>query len=279
MDTTEETLTPSRREQMLVTLGEQAEKLRSSEGWVAWLNFARRFRTYSLGNQLLIQAQRPGARFVAGYRAWEALGRHVKKGEKGIAILAPMVRKATLEEIEQDGALTVLGGFKPVFVFDLAQTDGDPVPIPEMPPTFVPDEAIFEQLMVAAAKADITTRIVPPGPEGLYGWWEPVERLISIVDNQDIAAKTATLLHELAHAHDPECLSPRASRQERELVAESAAYLVGTELGIQMSEASAHYVMTYGATADELLDLANEVLFVAQALSDLVAELPLPLAG
>lgn len=153
------------------------------------------------------------------------------------------------------------------------------MPLPQLPSTFVPDAAIFEQLTVVAGKADITVRVVPPGPDGLYGWWEPVERLIAIVDNQDIAAKTATLLHELAHAHDPECLSPQASRAERELVAESAAYLVGTELGIQMSEASAHYVMTYGATAERLLDLASEVLAVAQGLSDLVAELPLPLAG
>lgn len=280
VETTEDTtLTPSRREQMLAQLGEQAEKLRSSEGWLTWLKFARRFRNYSLGNQLLIQAQQPGAKFVAGYRAWESLGRHVKKGEKGIAILAPMIRKASLEEIAEDGALTVLRGFKPVFVFDLSQTEGDPIPIPEMPPTYVPDDALFDQLVVLAAKADIATRVVDNAPDGLYGWWDPFDRIISITEGQDIASKTATMLHELAHAFDPECESPASDKAERELVAESAAYLVGTELGIDMREASSHYVMTYGATGERLLDLANEVLMVATFLADLTSELPLPLAS
>lgn len=280
VETTENTApTKSRREQMLAQLGEQAEKLRSSEGWLAWLKFARRFRNYSLGNQLLIQAQRPGAKLVAGYRSWESLGRHVKKGEKGIAILAPMIRKASLEEIEQEGALTVLRGFKPVFVFDLSQTEGDPIPIPEMPPAYISDEALFEQLILVATKADITTRVVDRAPDGVYGWWDHFDRIISIAKDQDIASKTATMLHELAHAFDPECESPASETAERELVAESAAFLVGTELGIDMREASSHYVMTYGATVERLLDLADEVLTVASKLSDLVAELPLPLAS
>ncbi len=70
-------------------LTEQVAALRSGDDWRAWLDFASRFHTYSFNNTLLIYAQRPEARAVAGYTAWQALGRQVVKGEKGIQILAP----------------------------------------------------------------------------------------------------------------------------------------------------------------------------------------------
>src|SRR5690349_10560235 len=67
--------------------------LASSEGWTRYLESRSRFHSYSFGNVLLIAWQRPGATQVAGYRKWQEMGRQVRKGERGISILAPMVRK------------------------------------------------------------------------------------------------------------------------------------------------------------------------------------------
>src|SRR5689334_3967869 len=85
--------TEDKRAELLARLGTAVEELTTSPGWQTWLTTASRFRTYSVRNQLLIAAQRPDSTLVAGYRAWQALGRSVRKGERGIAILAPCIRK------------------------------------------------------------------------------------------------------------------------------------------------------------------------------------------
>jgi hypothetical protein len=105
------------------------EGLVGSEEWKAMLEVASRFHSYSVNNQLLIFAQRPDATRVAGYRAWQRLGRQVRKGEKGIAILAPCVYR-TKTEPEDDGEpreLRRLRGFRVAHVFDIAQTEGEPI--------------------------------------------------------------------------------------------------------------------------------------------------------
>src|SRR4051812_31752629 len=98
-------------------LAEQVETLRTSEGWQHWLDVAAKFRTYSLANQLLICAQRPEATHVAGYRTWRQLGRHVRKGEHGIRIIAPMIRR-TVDRDAADGTerRATITGFKAVTV-------------------------------------------------------------------------------------------------------------------------------------------------------------------
>src|SRR5437879_1303026 len=82
-----------RKTQLLGDLAQQVNELVGSEQWNRWLGTAAKFRTYSLNNQLLIALQRPEASRVAGYRAWQQLGRQVRKGERGIAIFAPVIVK------------------------------------------------------------------------------------------------------------------------------------------------------------------------------------------
>jgi hypothetical protein len=83
----------ARLEQLHATLAEQVGAIRNGEDWQRWLAVASRFPSYSINNVLLIAAQRPDATAVAGFGAWKALGRQVDKGSKGIAILAPLVRR------------------------------------------------------------------------------------------------------------------------------------------------------------------------------------------
>jgi len=118
-----------------------------SQGWRAMLDIAAKFHSYSLGNLLLIGAQAPQATRVAGFRTWQSVGRQVRKGERGIAILAPCTyRPKTADQAEPaapagpDPAATCSGGvapdagggqvrgFRVVHVFALHQTEGDPLP-------------------------------------------------------------------------------------------------------------------------------------------------------
>src|SRR6266542_6747798 len=141
---------PADRAERVAALQEQivtaTTALVDAGAWQRMLAVAARFHTYSLGNQLLIALQDPDATRVAGYEAWKALGRQVRKGERGIAILAPMTfTRRTTNATGADGqaiANTAESGsaqgdqgevqtftrFKVVHVFDIDQTDGQPLP-------------------------------------------------------------------------------------------------------------------------------------------------------
>src|SRR5438105_5292083 len=117
-----------RLERLRKMLEDGVAERRGSDAWSRMLEQAARFHDYSLGNLLLIAFQRPDATRVAGFQTWKSMGRYVRKGEKGIAILAPMTYRRT--ETDDEGTeQTVVGlrGFRVVHVFDVSQTDGEPL--------------------------------------------------------------------------------------------------------------------------------------------------------
>lgn len=91
-------------------LREQVRVLRTSDGWQAWLRMADRLPAYSARNQLLILAQRPDATAVAGYTAWQSLGRQVDKGQRGLQILAPVLRRPRVDAAAGTDATAPLVG-------------------------------------------------------------------------------------------------------------------------------------------------------------------------
>jgi antirestriction protein ArdC len=95
------------------------------------------------------------------------------------------------------------------------------------------------------------------------------------VTSYPATSQVRTFLHELAHACDPVVGTPQAAHAERELVAESAAYLVGTDLGLDLDEASTVYVTSWGADSQVLLQLARQVLAVAPKVDAMLAKMPL----
>src|SRR5262245_16121794 len=117
------------REALLAQLGDNVAALANSAKWVAYLQFVAAFRHYSFNNLLLIAAQCPHATRVAGYRKWQELGRQVRKEERAIKILGYSTKKITStdpttgEEVEER-----VVRYPVLSVFDLSQTDGDPVP-------------------------------------------------------------------------------------------------------------------------------------------------------
>jgi DNA primase len=91
-------------EELHSRLTDQIAQLTSGADWQAWLRVAARFHAYSFSNTLLIHAQRPDATRVAGYRAWQSLGRQVQKGQRGIQILAPVTRRNAADSAGEEGS-------------------------------------------------------------------------------------------------------------------------------------------------------------------------------
>jgi antirestriction protein ArdC len=261
----------AQRSDLLRQLGEQVEQLTDSYEWKRWLDVAARFHDYSFGNQILIAMQRPDASRVAGYKTWQSLGRQVRRGERGIKIFAPMVVQD--RDSEDDEATRIL--FRVVHVFALEQTDGDPLPEVEWPVlATIPDDRLFDQLCHVADAQGLSVEATSQSVNGARGWYEPEKRSLTIVDGYPLASQTRTMLHELAHSLDPGCHERRAetSRAERELVAESAAYLVGKRLGLAMDDCSTFYLASWGGQPKELERIAGRVVEVAEDLERAVSK-------
>jgi len=137
----------------LETLALETDEARKSEEMQKYLNFVARFHQYSPSNIFLIMLSKPDATQVAGFQSWKKMGRYVKKGEKGIPIFAPMIHK---EDPDNDSSPKVLSGFRIVYVFDVSQTDG--YPLPPVPDWKSPEKSaeLTEKLIRFAESKGIT---------------------------------------------------------------------------------------------------------------------------
>lgn len=238
-----------RRATLLATLAEGVVRLTDSAAWRAWLDVQRRFHRYSWGNTVLIMVQRPDATQVAGFHAWHRLGRHVRKGEKGIAILAPIVPRFRVTDEETGDESVVVGSprtFRVAHVFDLAQTDG--ADLPALPVTTLqgddPD-GLYDRLRGIAAALGFTVE-EDCLDHGVNGFCQHRERRIAIEVRNDPQQQVKTLAHELAHAILHGDLD-RLPRERMELEAESVAYIVCADLGIDSSAYSFGYLASWAA--------------------------------
>jgi antirestriction protein ArdC len=221
-----------------------------SDALTAYLDAMARFHNYSFGNILQIARQRPDATNVAGMYTWNQLGRRVKKGEKGIQIFAPMIGKnrKKQEETEQnrdEKSASILVGFRAVYVFDVAQTDGAELPAPAA----VTGEAgahldrLVEFVQQQGIELEYNERIAPAQGASYGG-------KIVLLPGQSKAETFATLVHELGHE-----MLHRADRRTattkvvRETEAESIAFIVGKAIGLQTGTASADYIQLYHGNA------------------------------
>ena len=170
-----------------------------SDALTAYLNAMSRFHHYSLGNILEIARQNPDATRVAGFWKWKELGRSVKKGEKGIRILAPIigVRRKKDEEANKDVTkqnTAVLVGFRSAYVFDVSQTEG--AELPEMRGISGDVGGNRDRLIAFIERQGIElvfTERIAPALGMSYGG------RIAILPGQSKAEEFSTLVHELAH--------------------------------------------------------------------------------
>ena len=203
-----------------------------------------RFHRYSLHNVFLIVAQRPTATRVAGFHTWRTVGRFVRKGETGIAILAPIVARHR-DDTKADESRTVVG-FRTAYVFDVEQTEGAPLP-QASEAQGDPGEAIA-RLRSAIVSQGIALEYADDlgGALGLSCGGR-IRMLTGLSAASEFAVLTHEYAHEMLHRGDrPE------SRNTRELEAEAVAFVVGQAVGLEVAAASRDYIHLYRGDSNAL---------------------------
>lgn len=242
----------NRRDEMIEKLAEGIKQLTTSADWQRWLTVQSRFHRYSFNNTLLIQLQRPDASRVAGFRAWQQMGRQVRKGEKAIWILAPVTKKADQVDLEvtansPDAKGRVLVAFRPACVFDIMQTDGEDLVEVCSRLTGDAPEGIYERLVAVAQSIGYRVEDFD-FPGATNGDCSFDLRRIRVHAGNRPAQRVKTIAHELAHAMLHEGYSNRAVA---ELEAESVAFIVMSAVGLDSSDYSFGYVATWAGGGDE----------------------------
>jgi hypothetical protein len=236
-------------------LAQATDAAQASSEMQAYLAALAKFHKYSPGNIMLILSANPHASQVAGFAAWKKHNRWVRRGEHGIPILAPCFRKENPEDPESPQSLA---GFRVVYVFDVAQTEGEPLPAPPdwiSPARRLEVEArllkFAESLGIVVERKQLKGNIQGSSSGG------------KIELAQD--AGTKTLIHEIAH----ELLhkANRADHATMETEAESVAYIVATYLGIPGLN-SPNYIALSGGTSETI----TKSLSVIQATAHRIIE-------
>ena len=224
-----------------------------------YLNAMARFHNYSFGNIMLIARQKPQATNVAGIRTWNSLGRFVKRGEKGILILAPMIgrKKTGVAESTADAKenSSQLCGFRAVYVFDVSQTEGKDLPaLTEVQG----DVSGYRERLVKFVESQNVTlnyseRIAPARGLSFGG-------KITLLSGMQPAEEFSTLVHEIAHEmlHRGERRTV-TTKQVCETEAEAVAFVVCQSVGLQTGTASADYIQLWHGDA-KLLQESLEVV-------------------
>lgn len=229
-------------DETLTKLEQGIRDLANSDRWARWLASAARFHHYSFGNQLLIALQCPDATRVAGYKTWQSMGRQVRKGERGLRILAPVVVRAKDGETADDETGKRVVGFRSVAVFDIGQTDGDD--LPEITSNLTGDgpSGAWTALVAFAGDLGYSVEVMPTGEAN--GWCRHNDLTIAVKDTNGPAMQIKTLAHELGHAllHDGMASDGRALA---ELEAESVAFVVCAALGLDTGDYSFGYVTAW----------------------------------
>ena len=232
-------------------------ELFNSEQYAAYLSTMSKFHRYSFGNILLILLQCPGASQVAGYGDWKKnFGRQVKRGERGITILAPCPyrRREEVEETAPDGStattiqLVQRVGFRTVTVFDVSQTEGKP--LSELVHKLTGDVADYERMTEAICALSPYPINIEAFPGAAYGCCNFVEQRILVQPDMSQVQTIKTMIHEVSHAKlhapiedgDGETPPQRKRRFVREMEAESVAYVVCQHFGIDTADYSFGYV-------------------------------------
>jgi antirestriction protein ArdC len=224
--------------QLLTKLESGIAKLQTSEGWKSWLSIQSRLHNYSWNNTILILSQCPNATAVMGYQQWKHLGRQVRKGQKSIRILAPCFKKIENDKGEKEKKLMY---FRVVAIFDISQTDGPEIPkAGEIEGT---DNGLFEQLKAYSETNGVSVEVEEISTTA-NGYYDRKENRIAIKAGMPDAQSARVLAHEIAHSmlHAD---SDDAERGDKELEAESVAFIICSHFGIETKDYSFPYVSSW----------------------------------
>jgi antirestriction protein ArdC len=236
-------------------LQQAVAEIASGDDWKRMLQVVSKFHRYSFNNHLMIFIQRPDATVVAGFNRWKSLGRHVKKGQKGIAIFAPCKYKTKVEtESGDEKSVQQIRGFRVVHVFDISQTEGNALPdLDAVRPKLLDGEApegIWAALESHAGSIGYEVIRHQRGSEN--GYCDFLSKQIAVRPDVPGAQAVKTLIHELGHAllHAE---GPVASREAAEVEVESVAFIVCDALGLDSGGYSFPYVTRWAEGSAELV--------------------------
>ena len=269
-------------------------ELFDSERYKEYLRVMSKFHNYSFNNTLLIAMQKPDASLITGFNSWKnQFQRNVKKGEKGIKIIAPspFKIKQETEKIDPQTQKPVIGrdgkpvteekeitipAYKVVSVFDVSQTEGKELPDIAVD-ALTGDVEQYSDFFAALEK----TSPVPIGFEkiegGAHGYYHLEDKRIALDEGMSELQTLKTAIHEIAHAklHDIDLNAPkdeqqpRVDRRTREVEAESVAYTVCQHYGLDTSDYSFGYVAGW-SSGRELAELKSSLETIRSAAADII---------
>ena len=297
--------TPEQRQEKIRQITDKLEQgvhqIFESDNYRAYLSTMAKFHSYSLNNTILIAMQKPGATLVAGYTAWQKdHDRHVKKGEKGIQIIAPSPYKVKQERDALDPKtgkpqMDAQGNplkeiieverpaFKVATVFDISQTEGKELPsigVNELSGGVEGYDALFDALK-ATCPVPIAFEDIPSGAKGYY---HTEDHRIALQEGMSQMQTVKTLIHEMSHermhSHEKEKpVEERLSRRSMEVEAESVAFVVGTalsaehpELKLDFSDYSFGYIAGW-SSGKETAELKASLGRIQATASEMISEI------
>ena len=221
------------------------------EKFKALLEMQAMFYNYSIRNVMLVMKQYPNASYIASFKRWKELNRSVKKGEKALRILAPRIKREDDEVTGEEKSKVV--GFVTCPVFDLSQTEGEPLPIEKYRLALdgESDEAeqIFAWVKTLAEEDDCSVSIA--SANGANGYYAPALHQIVIDPKLSVNHRAKTMVHEYVHSQLHRY--DKSSAEERECVAEGVAFIVCSYFGLDTSEYSFEYVKGWSSDGGQTL--------------------------
>ena len=278
------------------------KELFESDRYRQYLSTMSRFHKYSLNNVMLIHSQRPDATLVAGFNKWKnQFGRHVKKGERGIQILAPVPFKKKVDEVkldphtkapmlDKDGNLVKeekevsVPMFKVVSVFDVSQTDGKPLPV--LAHSLSGDVQQYEVFMEALRRTSPVPIVIAHTDRDVDGFFDLTAQQITIQDGMSQVQTICAGVHEIAHSklHNYDKMTELADdgvtvlapeekdRHTEEVEAESISYAVCQYFGIETADNSFGYIATW-SQGKELKELRASLETINRTSSELISSI------
>ncbi|HCQ5592600.1 TPA: ImmA/IrrE family metallo-endopeptidase [Clostridioides difficile] len=278
------------REEKMSALQEKlmsgVKEIYESGKWAEYIAVMSRFPHYSINNCILIASQCPEASYVCGYKKWNEFNRNVVKGESGIMIFAPIKGKVQVEEpiydannhpvLNEDGTQAKekvereYKSFRPCYVFDVSQTEGDPLPtLANQLNDGVEDFEKLKDALMAVSPVPISFEDIPGSANGYYA---PKSEKIVVQSDMSQLQTIKTMIHEIAHAtlgHGGE--DDKWDKESKEVQAESTAFWVAGMLGLDTSDYSFGYIAGWSKDR-EITELKENLDLIKRTADGLVSK-------
>ena len=244
-----------------------------SDRYKEYLRVMARFHRYSFNNTLLIAMQCPGATRLAGFQSWKKFGRHVKKGENGIKVIAPTPFKKTVEEDGEEKVI-VVPRYKVVSTYDISQTEGKP--LQEIASTLTGSVDNFNDFLSALEQVSPVPIAFEDISGSAYGYYSSMEKRIAVREGLSEQQTLKTLIHEISHAklHDfdlgkPKDEIPQIDRQTKECQAEAVAFVCCERFGLDTSGYSFGYIAGWSSDR-ELKELRSSLEIIRDTAAEII---------